>query len=115
MEINFRVGINRMSWLSPTVYNSLQSFVEFKVDLHSIYIRAHKDSTNQWSELPFVAMEDVIFDVLETWLLEWRAQNIAAMEKSVAQKKKEDAKLRMMQLAEKRRQETRDTTQIASE
>jgi len=43
MEMNLRMGINYKPRLSPTVYNSLQSFVEFKADLHSIYIRARKD------------------------------------------------------------------------
>jgi len=59
----------------------------------------------KWSELPFIATDDVIFDVLETWPPELRALGIVAMEKSVAQRKEEEAKLCMAQLAEKRRQE----------
>jgi len=62
-----------------------------------------KDPANKWSELPFVAIDDVIFNVLETWLPEWRTPDIAE------KKKKEEAKLRMVQLAEKRRQETTTT------
>jgi len=104
MEMNIRMGIKRKSWLSPTIYNSLQCFAEFKVDLHSIDIRVHKGPTKQWKELPFVAMKDVIFDVLE-WPPEWRAPDIAAMEKSTVQKNKEETKLRMVQLVEKRRKE----------
>jgi len=66
MEMNLRMGINHKPWLSPTIYNSLQCFVDFKADLHSLYIRAHKDPAKQWRELPFVATDDVIFNVLET-------------------------------------------------
>lgn len=82
MEMNLRMGINRKSWLLPTIYNNLQSFAEFKANLHNIYIRACKDLAKKWSELSFVAIDDVIFDVLETWPPEWRAQKIMAMENS---------------------------------
>ena len=45
MEMNIRMWINHKSQLSATIYNSLQSFAEFKADMHNIYIRACKDST----------------------------------------------------------------------
>jgi len=105
MEMNLRIGMNYKSRLSPPVYNNLQIFVEFKADLHNIYIRAHKDPAKKWIELPFVSMDDVIFNLLETWPLEWRTPNIVAIEKSVSQRKKEEAKLHMAQLAKKRRKE----------
>lgn len=70
MEMNIRVGINHKPRLSPTVYNSLQSFTEFKVDFHHIYLRTCKDLTKKWSELPFITTSNVIFDVLQTWLPE---------------------------------------------
>jgi len=88
MEKNLKMGIKHKLWLSPTVYNSLQSFVEFNADLHNIYIIACKDPTKQWRELPFVPTNDVIFNVLETWPLEWYTPDIATMEKSVAQGRK---------------------------
>ncbi len=81
MEMNIRMGINRKPRLSPTVYNRLQSFVEFKVDFHHIYLRARKDLTKKWSELPFIATDDVIFDVLETWLPEWHTPDITTVQK----------------------------------
>lgn len=96
MEMNLRMGINCKPRLSLTTYNSLQSFSEFKADLHSIYIRARKDSTKQLRELPFVAMDNVIFNVLETWPLEWCTLDIMAIEKSVTQRKREEAKLCML-------------------
>lgn len=45
MEMNLRMWINHKLQLSPTVYNSLQSFSEFKADMHNIYIRVRKDPT----------------------------------------------------------------------
>jgi len=70
MEMNLRMWINRKSRLSPMVYNSLQSFAKFKAGMHNIYIRACKDLNKQWTSLPFVAIDDAIFNVLEAWLPE---------------------------------------------
>lgn len=103
--MNLRMGINRNPRLSATVYNNLHSFVEFKADIHNIYIRVHKDPTKQWRKIPFVAMDDVIFNVLEAWPPEWCAPDIAEIEKSAAQRKKDEAKLCIAQLAENRRKE----------
>lgn len=97
--------INRKPRLSPTVYNSLQSFVEFKVDMHNIYIRARKDLMNKWTKLPFVATNDAIFNVLEVSPLEWHTTNIIEIMKLEEKKKKDDAKPRITQLEKKRRKE----------
>lgn len=75
------------------------------MDFHQIYLKAHKDLAKKWSKLPFIATNDVIFDVLETWLSEWHTPDIIVVEKSFSQKNKEEAKLHMTQLAKKRRQE----------
>lgn len=45
MGMNLRMGINLKPRLSPTIYNSQQSFAELKGDIHNIYIRACKDLT----------------------------------------------------------------------
>jgi len=63
--------------------------------MHNIYIRARK----QWMKLPFVATDDMIFTVLETWPLEWCALDMEELEKAIARKKKDDAKLCVTQLA----------------
>ena len=101
MEMNIRMWINHKPRLSPTLYNSLQSFAEFKADMHKIYIRARKDLTKQWTNLPFVATDDAIFNVLEAWPPEWCTPNIIEIEKSVAHKKKDKAKTRITELTEK--------------
>lgn len=64
MEMNIRMGINRKPRLLPTVYNNLQSFSEFKVDFHHIYVKVRKDPIKKWNELPYMAADDIIFDVL---------------------------------------------------
>lgn len=103
MEMNLRMGINCNPWFFPTTYNSLQSFAVFKADNHSIYIRAHKDLAKQWRKLPFVATDDFIFNILETWPLEWHTPSTTEIENSIAHRKKEEAKFRITQLEEKRR------------
>ena len=45
MEMNLRMGISHKPQLSPTIYNSLQGFAEFKANMHNIYIKACKDLT----------------------------------------------------------------------
>jgi len=51
-----------------------------------------------------MATDDVIFDILPTWLQDWCAPDIYSMEESATQKK-EEAKLRVAQLAGKGRKE----------
>lgn len=97
--------INKRLHLSPTVHNSLQSFADIKDDMHNIYIRVRKDLAKQWTKLPFVAIDDVIFIVFETWPPEWNTPDLVELENVVAQKKKDNAKLHITQLAEKRRNE----------
>jgi len=105
------MGINRKLWLSPTVYNSLQSFAEFKADFHHVYIRARKGPVKKWNELSYLTTNDVIFDVIESWPPEWCTPAIfaAETEKFVAQQKKEEAKLQMAQLAKKTRKKAAST------
>ena len=97
--------INRRPGLSPTVYTTLQSFVGLKADMHNIYVRERKDLGKQWVKLPFVATDDIIFNVIDTWPPECCAPDIAEIENLVVQRKKDEAKLRIAQLDEKRRKE----------
>ena len=71
----------------------LYIFAEFKSEMHNIYMRACKDLTKQWRNLPFVSIDNVIFNILETWPPEWHALDITEIEKTAAQRKKEEAKL----------------------
>ena len=73
------------------------------MDFHHVYIRVRNDLAKKWNELPYFTTDDVISVVLESWLSEWHAPVISAMEtkNSAAQWKKEEAKHWMGQLAEK--------------
>lgn len=103
MEMNIQMGINHKSQLSTTVDNSLQRFAEFKEYFHHVFIRAWKDPMKTWHDLPYLVTDDVIFVVLEYWPLEWCAPTgfVMEMDKSTTYHKKEETKLRMVQLAEK--------------
>ena len=92
MEVSIRMWINRRPCLSPLVHNSLQSFADFKADMHNIYIRARKYLAQQWTKLPFIATNDVIFTLLESWPPTRRAPNLVELDKIAAQKRKDDAK-----------------------
>ena len=73
--------------------------------MHNIYIRTLKDLTKQWTKLPFVATDDAIFNILEAWPPKWHTPNLTEIKKSVAQRKKDETKLHIAQLVEKRRKE----------
>jgi len=70
--------------------------------MYNVYIRPCKDTMKQWAKLPFIATDDTIFTILETWPLEWHTPDLAELEKVAAHKKKDDAKMCVTQLAEKR-------------
>ena len=44
-------------------------------------------------KLPFLTINDIIFNVLQAWPQKWHALDIAELEKSVAHKKKDGATL----------------------
>jgi len=53
------------------VYATLQSYDEFKADIHRISIRARKDPAQKWYDLPYLAIDDAIDEVLDKWSVEW--------------------------------------------
>lgn len=59
--------INSRLRLSSTVHNSLKSFADFKAYMRNIYIRVQNDPVHKWEKLTFIATDDTIFTVLETW------------------------------------------------
>ena len=65
----------------------------------------------EWTKLPFISMDDAIFTALETWPQEWCTPDLAGMEKAIAQQRKKETKLHIMQLVEKRLQEQEAATQ----
>ena len=55
-------------------------------------------------------MDDAIFAVMESWPPEWRALDLAEMEKVATQQQKKDTKLHLAQLAKRRHQEQEAAT-----
>jgi len=60
MESRICMDINQRPWLSPTVYEQLSEYVEFKANFHRVYIRAQKDSQQRWFDMPYLATDDAI-------------------------------------------------------
>lgn len=108
------MAINHKPHFSPTLYTNLQGYTKFKADLHQVSIKVRKDPTQKWHDFPYLAMDDVIDVVLDQWLTEWRTITdlVVGRSKSAMQKKKEEAKLKMAQLAEKRKKEVVDKGQV---
>lgn len=84
------------------MYSSLQSFADFKEDMHNVYIKARKDSAQTWTKLPFIAIDDDIFFMLDSWPAEWHASDLAKRDRTVAQTQKDETKLRVTKLAQQR-------------
>lgn len=83
--------------------------MEFKANFHHVSIHARKDSENKWYDLPYLATENAITVVLDRWLVDWCTASdlTAGSSKFAAQRKKDEAKLKMEQLATKRKSRLR--------
>jgi len=103
MEINIHMAINRKPRLSPIVFDNLHGYAESKAYFHHVVIRVWKDLAHKWYDLHYLETNDAIDAVLDQWLAEWHTTTdlVVGGRKSVMQRKKEEAKLNMMQLAEK--------------
>jgi len=75
------------------------------MDMHSVYIKARKDLVQQWTKLPFIAINDAIFSVLESWPPKWHAPDLVEMDKATTQKQKDATKLHVTMLVGKRHNE----------
>jgi len=62
-----------------------------------VYPSGWKDPAQKWYDLPYLAMDCAIDATLDQWLAEWRTTTDLAVggSKSAAQKRKEEAKLKM--------------------
>ncbi len=108
MEMNTYMAINRKPRLSLTVFANLKGYSKFKAYFHHVAIKVRKDLAQKWYDLPYLATYEFIDGVLDRWPAEWCSTTNLAMggSKSSTQRKKEEAKLKMTQLAKKRKKET---------
>ena len=74
---------------------------DFKEDMHHVYIRACEDPEQTWTTLPFIAINDAILVVLDTWPPEWHRPDVIWRDENAIQKQKAEAKL----LAQQKRNE----------
>jgi len=65
MEVSIHAAINRKPRLSPTIFEQLSGHVEFKADFHHVYIWARKDLDQKWYDIPYLATDDAIIEVLK--------------------------------------------------
>ena len=66
METNIRQWINQQPYLSTEIYDSVKNIANFKADMHHVYIWMRKDPEQTWTTLPFIAIDEDIFAVLDT-------------------------------------------------
>lgn len=71
MDMNIKMGINHKMQLLPTIYSSIESFMEFKVGFHHVFLRAWADPMKMWHELSYLVINNVTFTGLESWLSKW--------------------------------------------
>ena len=88
----------------------MAEYVEFKANFHYVSIKGWKDPEKKWYDLPYLEMDDAIIAILESWPADWRTVSYfsAWSSKSIAKWKKEEARLKMEQLAKKRRKDAKD-------
>jgi len=54
--------------------------------MHNVYIKARKDLTQNRTKLPFIAIDDAIFSMLESWPREWHTLDLVERERTIVQK-----------------------------
>lgn len=110
MDMNICMAINRKLWLSPMAFSNMRGYAEFKVYFHHVSIRACKQFAQIRYNLPYLATDYAIDAVLDHWPTKWitPANLVVGGSKSATQCKKEEAKLKMKQLTEKRKKEAAD-------
>lgn len=110
MEMSINMAINSKPWLSPIVLDQLAEYVEFKMDFHYVSMRAWKDPEKKWYDLPYLTTDDMNTVILYHCLAECHAASdlTVGSRKFATKRKKEEARLKMEQLVEKRKKEAEE-------
>jgi len=97
MKASIYVIIKRKPQLSPTVFELLFRYVEFKADFHHVYILALKDLDQKWYDIPYLVTDGAIVEVLKCWPAYWNTpSNLATgTSKSTEKHKKEATQLKV--------------------
>ena len=94
MEMCINIAINQKPQLSPTIFEQLSRYVEFKADFHNVYIWGRKDPKKKWFDLPYLATDNAIEEVIKRWLADYHSPSdlIVGTRKSMEKKKKDTTK-----------------------
>ena len=63
--------IVKTSRLSNELFSQYDGVVNFRADMHHIFIQACTDKKHQWFKLPYVVTKDDILEIVQRWLAEW--------------------------------------------
>lgn len=92
MDASVCQWIHEKPRLSNEIYESMKHIAEFKEDMHFVCIRAHKDLDHIWTSLPFVAINEAIDVVLDTWSPIWHGLEEIGCNEATIRKQKKEAK-----------------------
>lgn len=92
MEVDIRHWVTQQPRLFTEIYDSVKHIAEFKEDMNFVSIWACKDPNQMWTTLPFIAIDEAIDVVLDTWPLEWHRPDAVEHDEATISKQKAEAK-----------------------
>ncbi len=111
------MAINQKPWLSPTMFEQLLGYAEFKADFHHVYIWARKDPDPKWFDLHYLAVDETFAKVIKNCPIDQNYTSDVAVgtRKSPQKKIKEVVRQKVQILAEKRKKEAEEKAQVEAE
>jgi len=91
MDANVLQWINELPCMSNGIYESMKHITEFKEDMHHIYIRTRKNLARAWTSLQFIAIDDIVDGVMDTWPPAWRRLEAVECNEAVIRWQEEEA------------------------
>lgn len=70
------------------MFEQLSGYAKFKADFHHVYIRVRKDPDKKWFNLPYLAIDDVIAEVIKCWPTKWHSTSDEAIRTSKSWRKR---------------------------
>lgn len=71
VQMELYTMISKRPTLSPTLFEQLEAYVEFKVDFHNVSICARWDLKKVWYMFPYLVNEAVVQEIMGKWPWEW--------------------------------------------
>jgi len=70
VEMDLHIVISQWPRLSPTLFEQLRAFTEFKAEFHNVYIWARRDPKQIWHKLPYLVSETDVQEIVGSWPVE---------------------------------------------